>query len=148
MIQWHFLICIVSFCMLYSLFVNVLYICLLAYRIIVYFTTSMVYLLSPGHISITGTDHIELLLFQACKCICHVISSSFPKLVLFAVKCHCNSQVFIYEKKNVCVKWQMQHFCSFYELCFEYNACIIASMNDGPNECCVDVFTFYSNPIA
>ena len=102
MIQWHFLICIVSFCMLYSLFVNVLYVCLLAYRVIVYFTTSMVYLLSPGHISITGTDHIELLLFQACKFIFHVISSSFPKLVLFAVKCHCNSQVFIYEKKCLC----------------------------------------------
>ena len=57
---------------------------------------------SRTYLDCTGTDHIELLLFQACKFICHVISSSFPKLVLFAVKCHCNSQVFIYEKKCMC----------------------------------------------
>ena len=68
----------------------------LEYHVIVYFTTSMVYLQSPGHISTTGTDHIELLLFQACKFVFHVISTSFPKLVLLAVKCHCNSQVFLF----------------------------------------------------
>ena len=75
---------------------NVLYTCLLAYQ---WNNTCTCLLYNKyGLLTASITDRIELLLFQACKFIYHVISSSFPKLILHTVKCHWNSQVFFLKK--------------------------------------------------